>query len=179
MRIVGGIYRGRRFYPPKNFEARPTTDFAKENIFNVLNHRILWEQCSALDLFAGTGSIGFECVSRGCCQVVSVEKNPLHTQFIRSVEKQLKIDNMRIYTADAFRFIASCKSQFDLIFCDPPYNHPQIETLPELIIEKNMLSNGGVLVMEHSKNNQFDHLPLFVEKRTYGSVNFSIFEKPE
>lgn len=177
MRIVSGKYRGRRFSPPSNFKARPTTDFAKENLFNILNNEIDWEETTALDLFGGTGSISFELASRECKHVTCVEKNPIHAAFIEKVKDQLKVTNLRIFKMDVFKYLEHNKDQFDLIFADPPYDMKSFEEVPRLVFEKNILKEGGIFIMEHSKDYDFSNYPLFVQKRTYGSVNFSIFHK--
>lgn len=177
MRIISGTFKGRRFSPPKSFDARPTTDFAKESLFNILNNSVDWEASTALDLFSGTGNICLEFVSRGCPSVTSVEKAPQHAKFIKKVCGELKVDNLRLYTMDVFRFLDLNREKFDLIFADPPYDLPSLEKIPQLVLEKEMLKEGGIFIMEHSKKNDFSHLPLFQEKRVYGSVNFSIFEK--
>ncbi len=177
MRIISGTFKGRRFSPPKSFDARPTTDFAKENLFNILNNRVAWEESTALDLFSGTGNICVEFVSRGCPWVTGVEKAPIHAKFIKKVCDQLEVENLRLHTMDVFRFLDSNREKFDLIFADPPYDLPTLEKIPQLIIEKDLLKEGGIFIMEHSRKNDFSHLPLFQEKRVYGSVNFSIFEK--
>lgn len=177
MRIVSGKYRGRRFSPPSNFKARPTTDFAKENLFNILNNEIDWEETTALDLFGGTGSISFELASRECKHVTCVEKNPIHAAFIEKVKDQLKVTNLRIFKMDVFKYLEHNKAQFDLIFADPPYDMKNFEEVPRLVFEKNILKEGGIFIMEHSKDYDFSNYPLFVQKRTYGSVNFSIFHK--
>ncbi len=177
MRIISGTFKGRRFSPPKSFDARPTTDFAKENLFNILNNRVEWEDSSALDLFSGTGNICIEFVSRGCTSVTAVEKAPNHAKYIQKVIGELKIENLRLYTTDVFRFLESNHQKYDLIFADPPYDLPTLEKIPALILEKDMLNEGGIFVMEHSKKNDFSQLPHFKERRVYGSVNFSIFEK--
>lgn len=177
MRIVSGKYRGRRFSPPSNFKARPTTDFAKENLFNILNNEIDWEETTALDLFGGTGSISFELASRECKHVTCVEKNPIHAAFIEKVKDQLKVTNLRIFKMDVFKYLEHNKDQFDLIFADPPYDMKNFEEVPRLVFEKNILKEGGIFIMEHSKDYDFSDYSLFVQKRTYGSVNFSIFHK--
>lgn len=177
MRIVSGKYRGRRFSPPSNFKARPTTDFAKENLFNILNNEIDWEETTALDLFGGTGSISFELASRECKHVTCVEKNPIHAAFIEKVKDQLKVTNLRIFKMDVFKYLEHNKDQFDLIFADPPYDMKNFEEVPRLVFEKNILKEGGIFIIEHSKDYDFSDYSLFVQKRTYGSVNFSIFHK--
>lgn len=177
MRIISGKYGGRRFNPPPSFKARPTTDFAKENLFNVLNNEVEWEGVVALDLFGGTGSISFELASRGCKHVTCVEKQFTHAAFIEKVQDQLKIDNMKVFKMDVFKYLSFCKDQFDLIFADPPYDLKNFVEVPRLVLEKDMLKSGGLFILEHSKEYDFSSYPIFREKREYGSVNFSIFEK--
>ena len=175
MRIITGIYKGRHFDIPRSFKARPTTDFAKENIFNVLNGYIDLDGAMALDLFAGTGSISLEMLSRGCSQVVSVEADRDHANFIRQCMTKLGTDANVLIRGDVFRFIKSCSQQFDFIFADPPYALKELETIPELIFQNNLLKEGGLLVLEHGKDNNFEENPHFLERRVYGSVNFSLF----
>ena len=175
MRIITGEYKGRHFDIPRTFKARPTTDFAKENIFNVLQGYIDFEDATALDLFAGTGSISLELVSRGCKQVVSVEADRDHANFIRQCFKKLNEERDILVRGDVFRFLKSCHQKFDFIFADPPYALKELETIPELIFQNNLLKEGGLLVLEHGKDNNFEENPYFVERRVYGSVNFSIF----
>lgn len=175
MRIITGKYKGRRFDIPRTFKARPTTDFAKENIFNVLQGYIDLEDTSALDLFAGTGSISLELVSRGCKQVVSVEADRDHASFIRQCFTKLGDDNDILIRGDVFRFLKSCHQQFDFIFADPPYALKELPTIPDLILQRDLLKEDGILVFEHGKQYDFSENPNFVEHRNYGSVNFSIF----
>lgn len=179
MRIITGIYKGRHFDIPRTFKARPTTDFAKENIFNVLNGYIDLEDAIALDLFSGTGSISLELVSRGCQSVISVEADRDHHAFIKQCLKKLGTDRCIALRGDAFRFIKSCHQQFDFIFADPPYALPELPTLPKLILERGLLKPNGIFVFEHGKNNSFEDVPEFIEHRAYGSVNFSIFSNRE
>jgi N6-adenine-specific methylase len=176
MRIIGGIYKRRRFEVPKTFKARPTTDFAKENLFNILSNTINFEDGpTALDLFAGTGSISIELVSRGCSKVVSVEKENAHFSFINKVIRELKTDKCLPLRGDVFRFINGCKQQFEFIFADPPYDLVELQTIPDLIFSHNLLKEDGVFVLEHGKKNNFEDHPNFFDKRVYGSVNFSFF----
>ncbi len=177
MRIIGGLYKRRRFEVPKSFKARPTTDFAKENLFNVLANHIDFseEGVTALDLFAGTGSISFELISRGCSRVISVEKEGLHYNFIGKVIKDLKTDKCFPIKGDAFRYLSSCRQQFDFIFADPPYELPELETIPDIVFNNKLLKEDGIFVLEHGKKNDFEHHPNFFDKRVYGSVNFSFF----
>lgn len=180
MRVISGIYKRRRFDVPHSFKARPTTDFAKENLFNVLSNRINFEDgIQALDLFAGTGSISIELVSRGCDQVVSVEKDRDHYAFICKVMQEVKTDKCLPIRGDVFKYIKSCGRQFDFIFADPPYELEGLETIPNLVFENNLLKKDGLFVLEHGKRNSFENHPRFVEKRIYGSVNFSFFAYPE
>lgn len=191
MRIITGKYKGRHFDIPRSFKARPTTDFAKENIFNVLTGYMGFEGATALDLFSGTGSITLELLSRGCTHVISIEADRDHHRFIMQCLQKLKdtsVDSGQWTVdrydhnchclpirGDVFRFVKSCKQQFDLIFADPPYALKELPTIPSLIFEKNLLKPEGVFVFEHGKDHDFRDHPNFVEHRSYGSVNFSIF----
>ena len=175
MRVITGIYKGRHFNVPRSFKARPTTDFAKENIFNVLNGYIDFAGATALDLFAGTGSISLELLSRGCASVVSVEADRDHAQFIRQCLQKLETDKGMLIRGDVFRFLKTCRQQFNLVFADPPYTLPKLPTIPSRIFEYDLLKPHGILVFEHGKSNNFSSHPHFVEHRAYGSVNFSIF----
>ncbi|MBW4900600.1 16S rRNA (guanine(966)-N(2))-methyltransferase RsmD [Prevotella melaninogenica] len=175
MRIITGKYKGRHFDVPRTFKARPTTDFAKENIFNVINAYVDWEETTALDLFAGTGSISLELLSRGCQQVISVEKDRDHALFISQCMEKLGTKDNILIKGDVFRFLKSCHQKFDLIFADPPYALPELETIPDLIFQYDLLKEDGLLVFEHGKNNDFSTHPHFIEHRSYGSVNFTLF----
>lgn len=179
MRIISGKYGRRRFTVPSSFGARPTTDFAKENLFNVLANFIdIEDTCDALDLFSGTGSIAFEFISRGCDTVTAVEKNHAHASFIAKVAKELKTDALNLICGDAFRFLETAKAEsYDLIFADPPYALSELNRIPQLILERNILRPEGIFIMEHPKDFDFSVLPYFSQKRVYGSVNFSIFIK--
>ncbi len=179
MRIITGTYKGRHFDIPRSFKARPTTDFAKENIFNVLNRYIDFEDATALDLFSGTGSILLELASRGCAEVVSVEADREHFSFILQCVKKLGTDACMPIRGDVFRFMKSCHRQFDFIFADPPYALPKLEIIPDLVFQYNLLKDGGIFVFEHGKGNDFSQHPHFVERRAYGSVNFSLFRSQQ
>lgn len=181
MRIITGKYKGRHFDIPRTFKARPTTDFAKENIFNVLVQYVDFDGAEALDLFSGTGSISLELVSRGCSRVVSVELDRDHHRFIQDCKKKLTansqepIANIIPIRGDVFRFLKSCKQQFDFIFADPPYALKELATLPDLVFERQVLKEEALFVLEHGKDYDFSEHPHFVEHRQYGSVNFSLF----
>ena len=176
MRIISGKYRGRHLNPPKNISARPTTDFAKESLFNLLQNRMDFEGVDMLDLFAGTGGIGMEFISRGAREVISVELAHVQQNFIISTCKQLGINNLHLVRGDVFKYLNSCHMLFDFIYADPPYALPELTTLPELIFGKNLLRAGGWFVLEHSDSYCFSAYPHFVETRQYGSVNFSFFQ---
>lgn len=178
MRVISGIYKRRRFDVPHTFKARPTTDFAKENLFNVLTNNYLdfEDGITALDLFAGTGSISIELVSRGCDRVISVEKDPQHLAFIHQVMRTVQTDKCFPIRADVLRFIEKCSEQFDFIFADPPYALKELESLPNRIFENGLLKEDGLLVLEHGKDQHFENDPHFLEHRSYGSVNFSFFK---
>lgn len=180
MRVVSGKYKGRRFDVPRSFKARPTTDFAKENLFNVLSNHFDFgeDEVQALDLFAGTGSISLELLSRGCNVVISVEKNRAHYAFICQVAQELKAENWIPVQGDVFKFVKSTHRQYDLVFADPPYELTGLEQLPELVLEGSLLKPGGLFILEHGKKNNFENHPCFLERRVYGSVNFSFFRAP-
>ena len=175
MRIISGKYGRRRFDVPKNITARPTTDFARENIFNVLENLGGFDDKSACDLFAGTGAVSFEFLSRGCNYVTAVEKAPVQASFIKKVAEILGDKNIHIVKGDVFKFIEEDVRSYDYVFADPPYDHPRFEEIPALILESNLVSSGSIVIIEHSKVKDFSHLPGFNQRRAYGSVNFSIF----
>ncbi len=175
MRIIRGKYGRRRFDVPSNITARPTTDFARENIFNVIENSIDLEGIDALDLFAGTGAITFELLSRGAASVTAVEKASTQWRFIEKVGQMLGDTGLRVVRGDVFRYISCAPATFDFIFADPPYDHPRFDEIPGLVLGSGMLREGGTFIIEHSRAHDFSSLPGFVEHRVYGSVNFSIF----
>lgn len=176
MRIISGKYKGRAIEPPRNLRARPTTDFAKENLFNVLNNVVDYEACDVLDLFAGTGSISYEFASRGARSVTAVELNPVHYNFIRQTAAQLGMEHFYPVKANVFRYLLTCPKQFDLIFSDAPYDLPESETIVTTIFERKLLRPEGLFVFEHSKRMDFSERPEFWQLRSYGSVQFSLFK---
>lgn len=175
MRIISGTFKGRRISAPSNITARPTTDFAKEGLFNLLNNRIDFEDIDVLDLFAGTGGIGIEFISRGCNSTISIEQNERHCAFIRKVCDELKIKNLSLMKTDVFRFINSCHSRFDLIFADPPYELKELKEIPDIIFKNQLLKEDGLFILEHSSKDSFVSHPNFDDHRNYGNVNFSFF----
>ncbi len=175
MRIISGKYKGRIINPPHNLRARPTTDFAKENLFNVLENMVDIEECDVLDLFAGTGSVSYEFASRGAQSVTSVEINAVHYNFIRKTAAELGFAKLYPVKANVFLYLKSTPKQFDIIFSDAPYDLTGSEEVMSLIFSRGLLREGGVLVFEHSKGVDFSKHPNFNQLRSYGSVQFSIF----
>lgn len=175
MRIVSGTHKGRQIHPPLNLPVRPTTDFAKESLFNILVNRIDFENTAVLDLFAGTGSISLEFASRGCTSVTSVDLNSRCIDFIRKVTSEMGFTSIRAVKANVFGFLGFCKVKYDLIFADAPYDMQNITIIPEIIFEKELLNKEGILIIEHSRDIDFSDHPKFTEHRIYGKVNFSFF----
>jgi 16S rRNA (guanine966-N2)-methyltransferase len=175
MRIVSGQYKGRTFNPGKNFRARPTTDYAKESLFNILANRYDFDEISVLDLFSGTGSISYEFASRGCKQITLVESDFVHYRFITQTLSLLKAEGVSPVKANVFSFIKKNTDKFDLVFADPPYELKELNTLPGLVLSSGALNAGGVFILEHPKSYNFGNHPGFRELRFYGSVHFSFF----
>lgn len=178
MRIISGKYGRRTIRPPKDLPVRPTTDLAKESLFNILTNKTYYEGKTALDLFAGTGSIAFEFVSRGCKEVIAVDINHKGVQFIKQAASDFGMSNLQTFRADVFRFIKSTSKKFDLIFADPPYALQGIETISQLVFDNNLLNTEGWLIIEHPQEIDFSEQKFFVEHRKYGKVNFSFFTQP-
>ncbi|MGN0238049.1 MAG: RsmD family RNA methyltransferase [Lepagella sp.] len=176
MRIIRGKYGRRRFDVPKNITARPTTDFARENLFNVLENLVDFEELAVCDLFAGTGAISWEFVSRGARRVVAVEQAAVQSAFIRSVKEKLQDKVLAPLRGDVFRFIERASEAFDLVFADPPYDHPRFAEIPSLILNSSLVKDQTIVVIEHNKTHDFSQLPGFFRHIAYGSVNFSFFQ---
>ena len=176
MRIISGKYKGRHFDIPRSFKARPTTDFAKEGLFNMLINEFDLSECRILDLFSGTGSISYEFASRGCTEIYSVEMNPLHSSFIKKSAAKLGIKGMQVVRHNVFDFIEICKIDFDLIFADPPYDIDGLDTIPDKIFSKGLLREGGRLILEHPGSYNFESHPRFKKEKKYGNVHFTFFE---
>ncbi len=176
MRIVSGMYRGKTFNPPKNFKVRPTTDFAKEGLFNIILNNFDFEEIEVLDLFAGTGSISFEFASRGTNRIDLVELNLNHLKFISGVIKELGLKQIHTIKGNVFQYIKACNYKYDIIFADPPYELAGIDTIPDLIFEKGLLKPDGWLILEHSGNYKFETHPRYHQERYYGNVHFTIFK---
>lgn len=178
MRIVAGDLKGRRLMPPSNIEVRPTTDFAKESLFNILRNKIEFPECTALDLFCGTGGISFEFVSRGIRQITSIDINPKCIAFINKTKEQFKVDNLFALRQDAFVYLGRSKMQFDVVFADPPYDMQNFDLVPELVLQS-FVKPGGLFILEHSREHSYEDNPYFSEHRNYGKVNFTFFTMPE
>lgn len=175
MRIISGKFKGKTLHPGKNFKARPTTDFAKEGLFNILANIYNFQYIEILDLFSGTGSISFEFASRECFSCEAVELDYNHYKYIHKTAKELNFSQIIVYRMDAFRFIKNCSKKYDIIFADPPYDMEGVEKIPILVLDKLLLKQEGIFILEHSKKINFNNNKNLRDHRTYGSVNFSIF----
>lgn len=177
MRIISGKYRGRAINPPKNLRARPTTDFAKENLFNILTNLVDFEECEVLDLFAGTGSISYEFASRGVKSITAVEINAVHHNFIRNTAQSLGATNLYAVKANVFLYLRNCTKSFDIVFSDAPYDLEGLEGVVEGVLDSNILKEEGIFIFEHSDKYNFSNHKFFWQSRSYGSVQFSFFKK--
>lgn len=177
MRIIGGILKGRQFNAPANLPVRPTTDMAKEALFNILNNGYDFEECDVLDLFSGTGSICIEFASRGIKQVRAVDKHPGCVAWIKSVAEKFDLSQIEPQKGDTFKFLAQDNHQYHIIFADPPYDLPNIPMIPQLVMKHNLLTDNGTLIVEHPPFLKLNLLPGFTEVRKYGNSSFSFFEK--
>ena len=177
MRIIRGRYQRRQITAPNSLPVRPTTDMAKESLFNIIDNHFDLEETEALDLFAGTGNISYELVSRGCPKVVSVDHDFGCVKFIRETANKLNMNELLVVRSDVYRFLEKHNMQYDLVFADPPYDcqQPQYDELVRLIFDQNLLREGGMFILEHDKNQHFEEHPHFMEQRHYGKVNFSFF----
>jgi len=176
MRISGGNLKGRKV-PDKKLNLRPTTNRAKQGLFNILRNRMDWTQCTALDLFSGTGSMTYELSSNGCIQVTAVDISSANCNFIRTNAKQFNITNLVIVRSDALSFLRSHSEPYDVIIADPPYDYTHFNVIPELVFQRNLLKENGWLIIEHSRRTSFKDAPFFSEQRNYGEVHFSFFCK--
>lgn len=176
MRIIGGEHGGRKFNPPSKMPyTRPTTDVAKEGLFNILQHSLEIEELKTLDLFGGTGNISYELASRGAGDLTIVEKDNVMYEFIKKTSRELRIENLKAVKMDVFRFIEQCTDKFDFIFAGPPYALTNIDDLPKLIFEKQLLNPGGWFILEHTPRNGYKDFPFYKTERNYGTTVFTIF----
>lgn len=175
MRIISGSHRGRQLHPPKGLPVRPTTDLAKESLFNILNNQVDFTESSVLDLFAGTGSITMEFASRGAKDVVAVELNHRCTEYISKAIVEIKLSNVYVIKANVFNYLKSVKRKFDIIFADPPYDMKEVLLIPDLVIKNGLLNDEGMMIIEHDSSVNFSKHPCFHEERNYGKVHFTFF----
>jgi|SaaInl0LU_22_DNA_1037365.scaffolds.fasta_scaffold04361_7 16S rRNA (guanine966-N2)-methyltransferase len=178
MRIVSGKWRSKRIMAPKDLPSRPTTDFGKEALFNILNNRYYFEDLRVLDLFAGTGNISYEFASRGTLELTCVDMNKQCVRFISKTAEELGVD-IQTVQGDALMWVRRAVTQYDIVFADPPYDFEGYEELATAIIQNELIAEGGEAIIEHSDQTDLSHLPGFVEHRRYGHVNFSFFNRPE
>jgi len=177
MRIISGEFGGRKINPPVNMpHTRPTTDLAKEGLFNILQHRLDLDGIKTLDLFGGTGSISYELASRGAADLTIIEKDAAMHEFIKKTLEMLKVENYKVLRLDVFAYLSSCNEKFDLIFAGPPYALGTIDELPKIIIQKELIADGGYFVLEHTPRNVYEKFPGFSFQRNYGTTVFSFFQ---
>lgn len=179
MRIVGGKLKGFRLQVPKAFDSRPTTDFAKEALFNLICNKFDIDQCDVLDLFTGTGSLSLEFASRGALSVTAIDWNTACLKFIGEICKKYDLSQVKLLKNDAVKFVQIANIQFDIIVADPPYDYKYYDKMIDLIFEKALLKPGGMLIVEHGKQNNFESLSNFRDVRNYGGVHFSFFSKED
>jgi 16S rRNA (guanine966-N2)-methyltransferase len=180
MRIISGRLGGRRIAPPANMpHTRPTTDIAKEGLFNILQNNLHFEALKTLDLFGGTGSISYELASRGAKDLTIVEKDDKMFSFIKKTAMDLKLENFKVVKSDVFRFMESTTEKYDFIFAGPPYALTTIDELPKIIFEKSRLKDGGWFVLEHTPRNDYKSFSNYLREKNYGTTIFSIFEMPD
>jgi 16S rRNA (guanine(966)-N(2))-methyltransferase RsmD len=177
MRIISGKYGGRRIHPPHNMPyTRPTTDIAKEGLFNILQNRVQIEGAKTLDLFGGTGCISYELASRGALDLTIVEKDSQMLGFIKKNIEMLNIENVQLLQMDVFQFLGTCKNQYDIIFAGPPYALNTIDNLPKIIVEQQLISPTGYFILEHTPRNNYKNFAGYSFERNYGTTIFSFFE---
>lgn len=175
MRIIGGSLRGLRLNPPKNLPVRPTTDLAKEALFNILQNQIEFEDIRVLDLFSGTGNISMEFASRGAAQVISIDRSIHCINYLKDTARQHGLTNIKTYKDDVFKYLQHETDKFDLVFADPPYDLNRIPELPKIVFERELLLPGGLLIVEHQSMQNLTSHPAFAEQRKYGHSSFSFF----
>ncbi len=179
MRIIGGRLKGRSILPPPGYKARPTTDFAREALFNILENEYDFDELKVLDLFAGTGAVSFEFASRGVGHVWSVEMLRENASFIKRESQRLGLDNVTMVRDNVFDFLKICHEKFDIVFADPPYAIEGMESIPDKVFEADILHPGAYFILEHGGNCDFSQHPFFKKEKVYGRVHFAFFEKPQ
>lgn len=176
MRIIAGKYRGKQINAPSNLPVRPTTDFAKEALFNLVNNHYNLDQISVLDLFAGTGNISYELASRGCADITAVDLHPVCIKFINQTVEKLDLKEIHVVRSDAFTFVKRAYRKWDLIFADPPFDIGRHAEIVDQVFASNRLEENGMLIVEHPKEVDLSAHPNFTESRKYGHIHFSFFE---
>ncbi len=177
MRIIGGSLKGKTINPPSNYNARPTTDFAREALFNILDNEYEFDDLMVLDLFGGTGAISFEFASRGVGRVYCIEMARENASFIKTEATRLGLENVTVVRDNVFDFLPICHEKFDIVFADPPYALDGLETIPDQILSKDIIHPGGYLILEHGGEHSFTGHPLFTKEKVYGRVHFTFFTK--
>ncbi len=176
MRIISGKHKGKRLIAPKNLPVRPTTDYAKEGLFNIITNEFDIEGISVLDLFSGTGNIAYEFASRGVKKIVCIDGNYNCVSYIKQTSRSLNFNQISVFKNDVFRYLKKYSTPFDIIFADPPYDLKNIDQVPQLVFENNLLNEHGLLILEHDRNWDFSDSPNFLDHRKYSNVNFSLFQ---
>ena len=177
MRIIGGALKGKTINPPYKYKARPTTDFAREGLFNVLNNEYEFEDLKVLDLFGGTGAISYEFASRGAARVYCVEMLRENASFIKTEAERLGLANVVMVRDNVFDFLPVCKEKFDIVFADPPYALEGLDSIPDKVFERDILHPGCYFILEHGDEYSFRDHPYFIKEKTYGRVHFSFFAR--
>ncbi len=177
MRIIAGKLKGRRLHPPRNIQARPTTDMAREGLFNVLGDRVDMENCDVLDLFFGSGAVALEFISRGARSVTAIDIRYTSKKFLETIAHEWEIDNLKVVKADVFRMLTKAKGNFDLVFADPPYGLAGVAKLPDLVLNSTWLENGGSFILEHGSELDFSEHEALSMYKEFGHVHFSFFDK--
>lgn len=177
MRIIGGKHGGRKFNPPAKIPARPTTDIAKEGLFNTLQNMIEFEGLKTLDIFGGTGSISYELASRGADDLTLIERDRKTVQFIKTTVEELNFKNFKVIQSDVFKFIENCNDKFDFIFAGPPYALDEIDSIPIKVFEKQLLKPKGIFILEHTPRNNYEQHPQLIKVKNYGTTVFSFFQE--
>ena len=175
MRIIGGDQGGRKFHPPSKIPARPTTDIAKEGLFNTLQNTLDFEGLKTLDIYGGTGSISYELASRGAANLTLVERDRKTVDFIRKTVEELQFENFKIIQGDVFKYLNNCKEKFDFIFAGPPYALEEIDEIPIKIFDLELLNSDGIFILEHTPRNNYEQHPNFERVKNYGTTLFSFF----
>ncbi len=176
MRIIGGQLKGRIFRAPSHLPVRPTTDMAKEALFNILGNQYEFDSCRVLDLFSGTGSVGIEFASRGAMHIDLIDRHPACIHWLKSLCKEFNLNQIEIIKADVFKWLKNkCQEPYDIIFADPPYDLKNLADIPKLVFENNYLKSNGLMILEHPSYLKFDNLSNFKDKRKYGNSTFSFF----